>query len=47
MAKDRAKTWQSAALGNTLSLTAKHRQRWFDRHFHDEFANGLLAAPPP
>ena len=42
MAKDRAKTWRSTALGETLFLTAEYQQQRFDRHFHDEFAIGVI-----
>ena len=37
-----AKTWRSRALGDTLFLKAEYRQLRFDRHFHDEFAIGII-----
>src|SRR5258708_10968901 len=42
MAKDRAKIWRSGALGNTLFLKAEYHKQRFDRHFHDEFAFGVI-----
>ncbi|WP_167391984.1 AraC family transcriptional regulator [Mesorhizobium sophorae] len=42
MQEDRAKTWRSSALGDTLFLAAEYRQLRFDPHFHDEFAIGII-----
>jgi AraC-like DNA-binding protein len=42
MSKDRAKTWRSSPLGDTLFLKADYYQQRFDRHFHDEFAIGVI-----
>ncbi|MGO4175835.1 AraC family ligand binding domain-containing protein [Bosea sp. TAF32] len=40
--EDRAKIWRAGALGNTLFLAANFRRQRFDRHFHEEFAIGVI-----
>ena len=40
--KDRAKTWRHPHVRNTLFLRADYRAQRFDRHFHDEFAIGII-----
>lgn len=42
MIKDRAKLWKNDALGGTTFLQADYHEQRFDRHFHDEFAIGVI-----
>jgi AraC-like DNA-binding protein len=39
---DRSRTWRSPYLTDTLFLSADYRQQRFDRHFHEEFAIGVI-----
>jgi hypothetical protein len=41
-ASDRVRTWRSAHLGGTVCLHADFRKQRFDRHFHEEFAIGII-----
>src|SRR5262245_61861446 len=42
MAKDLAQTWRSPHLRDTLFLRADFRSQRFDRHFHEEYAMGVI-----
>jgi AraC-like DNA-binding protein len=42
MSVDRSRTWRSPYLADTLFLRADYRQQRFDRHFHEEFAIGVI-----
>lgn len=39
---DRVRTWRNRHLRDTLFLRADFRQQRFDRHFHEEFAIGVI-----
>jgi len=39
---DRAKLWTAPALGGTIFLSADYRTRRFGRHFHEEYAIGII-----
>ena len=41
-ARYRVRTWRSPHLGGTLCLHADFRKQRFDRHFHEEFAIGII-----
>jgi AraC-like ligand binding domain len=42
MAKDLAQTWRNPHLRDTLFLRADFRSQRFDRHFHEEYAMGVI-----
>jgi AraC-like DNA-binding protein len=42
MARDFAQTWRSRHLRDTLFLRAEFRSQRFDRHFHEEYAIGVI-----
>lgn len=42
MSKDHAKIWRSGPLGDTVFLRANYHEQRFDRHFHDEYAIGII-----
>lgn len=39
---NRIKAWQESTLGNTLFLRADYRHQTFERHYHDEYAIGVM-----
>ena len=41
-ARDSVNTWRSRALSDTLFLHAHYRTHRFDRHFHEEYAIGVI-----
>jgi AraC-like DNA-binding protein len=41
-ASNRVRTWLNPHLGGTLCLHADFRKQRFDRHFHEEFAIGII-----
>lgn len=40
--RDIVSAWRSKALNDTLFLRAHHRVHRFDRHFHEEYATGII-----
>jgi AraC-like DNA-binding protein len=42
MAKDLAQTWRNPHVRDTLFLRADFRSQRFDRHFHEEYAMGVI-----
>jgi AraC-like DNA-binding protein len=40
--RDKAKAWRNPHLRNTLFLRADYRSQRFDRHYHEEYAIGVI-----